>query len=100
MIPAFVAALKIVACTQAQFFANAANTTNRGLDVVIEYNKTVGDNRFRVLFAGNFQHMTIDQINYPPKLSATDELRQTFLSDREQKFILASAPPEKVNTES
>jgi iron complex outermembrane receptor protein len=66
------------------------------LDVVIEYNKTIGDNHYKILFAGNFQHMTIDQINYPPRLSATDELRQTFLSDREQKFILASAPPEKL----
>ncbi|MGZ3765156.1 MAG: TonB-dependent receptor [Mucilaginibacter sp.] len=94
--PAFIAALNALNVTQAQFFANAANTTNKGLDVVIEYNKTVGDNRYRLLFAANFQHMTIDQINYPPKLSSTDELRQTFLSDREQKFILASAPPEKL----
>lgn len=39
--------------------------------------------------------MKIDQINYPPKLSSTDLLKQTFLSDREQKFILASAPPQK-----
>jgi iron complex outermembrane receptor protein len=94
--PAFVAALNSLHVTQAQFFDNAANTTNMGLDIVFEYNKTVGDNRYRVVFAGNFQHMTIDQINYPPKLSATDELRQVFLSDREQKFILASAPPEKI----
>jgi iron complex outermembrane receptor protein len=94
--PAFIAALNSLHVTQAQFFANAANTTNRGLDVVIEYNKTVGDNHYRLLFAGNFQHMNIDKINYPPKLSATDQLRQTFLSDREQKFILASAPPEKL----
>jgi iron complex outermembrane receptor protein len=94
--PAFIAALNALHVTQAQFFDNAANTTNEGVDVVIEYNKTVGDNRYRLLFAGNFQHMTIDRINYPPKLSATDQLRQTFLSDREQKFILASAPPEKL----
>ncbi len=95
--PGFVAILNSLHVQQAQFFDNAANTTNRGLDVVIEYNKTVGDNRFRVVFAGNFQHMTIDQINYPPKFSTTDELRQVFLSDREQKFILASAPPEKIS---
>jgi iron complex outermembrane receptor protein len=39
--------------------------------------------------------MSIDKINYPPKLSTTDLQKQTFLSDREQKFILASAPPQK-----
>ena len=94
--PAFIAALNSLKVSQAQFFANAANTTNMGLDMVVEYNKTVGDNHYKLLFAAIFQHMTIDRINYPPKLSATDELRQTFLSDREQKFILASAPPEKL----
>jgi len=93
--PAFIATLNSLNVAQAQFFANAVNTTNEGIDINIEYNKVVGDNRFRVLLAGNIQHMTIDKINYPSRLSATDELRQTFLSDREQKFILASAPPEK-----
>ena len=93
--PAFIAELNNLKVAQAQFFANAANTTNQGVDIVIEYNKVVGDHRFKLLFAGNVQHMTIDKINYPARLSATDELRQTFLSDREQKFILASAPPEK-----
>ncbi len=93
--PAFIASLNALSVSQAQFFANAANTTNKGVDIVVEYNKVIGDNRYKLLFAGNFQHMTIDKINYPPKLSATDELRQVFLSDREQKFILASAPPEK-----
>lgn len=93
--PSFIATLNSLNVAQAQFFANAVNTTNEGVDVVIEYNKVVGDNRYRLLFAGNIQHMTIDKINYPSKLSATDELRQTFLSDREQKFILASAPPQK-----
>jgi len=76
----------------AQFFANAVNTTNMGVDVVIDYNKKVGDNRFRALFAGNIQNMEIDKINVPDKLSGSAFLQQTFLSDREQKFILASAP--------
>lgn len=80
----------------AQFFANAVNTTNSGIDVVIEYNKKSGDNRFRGLFTGNFQNMEIDKINIPSKLSGSEFLRQTFLSDREQKFILASAPNMKM----
>ncbi len=79
----------------AQFFANAVNTTNAGVDVVIDYNKKVGENRFRVLFAGNIQDMKINDINVPEKLSGSTFLQQTFLSDREQKFILASAPKMK-----
>jgi len=86
------ASLKV---SYAQFFANAVNTTNTGVDVVIEYNKKVGANRYKGLFTGNFQHMTIDDINVPAKLSGSDFLKQTFLSDREQKFILASAPKMK-----
>lgn len=76
----------------AQFFANAVNTTNAGVDIVIDYNKKFGDNRFRALLAGNLQTMKINKINVPDKLSGSAFLKQTFLSDREQKFILASAP--------
>jgi iron complex outermembrane receptor protein len=65
------------------------------LDVVIDYSKTVGANRFKVLFAGNFQSMDIDKVNYPAILGTTPALQATFLSDREKKFILASAPPQK-----
>lgn len=82
----------------AQFFANAVNTTNTGIDVVVDYSKTWGEHRFKALLAGNIQKMTIDQINIPAKLSGSAFLRSTFLSDREQKFILASAPPMKFST--
>ena len=79
----------------AQFFANAVNTTNMGVDLVIDYNARIGANKFKGLFTANFQDMQIDQINVPAKLSGSEFLRQTFLSDREQKFILASAPNSK-----
>jgi iron complex outermembrane receptor protein len=95
--PTFTDALKNLHVSSAQFFANAVNTTNKGLDVVIEYNKTIGANRFRVLFTGNFQTMKIDKVNYPPILGTTPALRETFLSEREKKFILASAPPQKLS---
>ncbi len=81
----------------AQFFANAVNTSNVGVDVVIDYNKRIDKNhRFKALFACNLQSMKIDEINVPAKLSGSTFLRQTFLSDREQKFILASAPKTKL----
>lgn len=79
----------------AQFFANAVNTTNKGVDIVIDYTRKWGHHRIKGLFAGNFQTMEIDKINIPAKLSGSDFLKQTFLSDREQKFILASAPKTK-----
>lgn len=80
----------------AQFFANAVNTTNKGLDIVIEYNKRFEKQGFKALLTGNIQKMTIDKINVPTALNGTETLRKTFLSEREEKFILASAPPMKL----
>jgi iron complex outermembrane receptor protein len=79
----------------AQFFANAVNTTNKGIDLVLEYNKKFGTRSFRALLTGNIQDMKIDKINVPEKLSSTADLRATFYTEREQKFILASAPNAK-----
>jgi iron complex outermembrane recepter protein len=80
----------------AQFFANAVNTTNRGLDLVFDYNRRRRTGHVRALLTANFQKMTIDKINVPERLNNTEALRATFLSDREQRFILASAPPVKM----
>ncbi len=80
----------------AQFFANAVNTTNQGIDVVLDYHRRMENRNFRFLVAANFQKMKIDDINVPRALNDTEGHRKTFLSSREQKFILASAPPVKV----
>jgi iron complex outermembrane receptor protein len=93
--PGLTSQMDILNVSLAQFFANAVNTTNSGVDIVLDYNKKVGKNRIKGLFAGNFQTMEIDKINVPVKLSGSTFLQQTFLSDREQKFILASAPKMK-----
>ncbi|HKR06422.1 MAG TPA: TonB-dependent receptor [Bacteroidia bacterium] len=93
--PVFLSTLNSFNAAYAQFFANAVNTTNKGVDAVIEYKKVMEKNSFRVTLAGNYQKMTIDKINVPAKLNDTEQHRQTFLSDREQAFILASAPEMK-----
>lgn len=81
----------------AQFFANAVNTTNKGLDVVIDYNKRSGHHRYKALFAGNVQTMSIDKINVPAQLAGSEALRETFYSQREQSFVLAAAPRSKAS---
>ena len=68
----------------AQFFANAVNTTNRGIDIVIDYNKKCGSSRYRLLTTANFQRMSINKINVPNKLNDTEshqviENRLSFL---------------------
>ncbi len=93
--PALTTELQNLNVSLAQFFANAVNTTNRGIDIVIDYNKRFEESRFRALFTANFQKMTLDKINVPTLLDDTPEHRANFLSDREQTFLLASAPPAK-----
>ncbi|MFN4253395.1 MAG: TonB-dependent receptor domain-containing protein [Saprospiraceae bacterium] len=90
--PDFTNALKQLNVASAQFFANAVNTTNMGVDVVIDYSKRIGSNQhFKALLAANFQDMKIDKINVPARLNNSEY----FLSTREQAFILASAPNQK-----
>ncbi len=94
--PTFSAALKALHIDNAQFFANAVNTTNLGLDIVFDYSHKWHHQSFRALLTGNIQHMNIDKINVPAKLNDSYLHRQEFFSDREQTFVLASAPPVKL----
>jgi iron complex outermembrane receptor protein len=95
--PALIAAMQNLNVSLAQFFANAVNTTNKGIDIVIDYNKTFGKHNFKGILTGNFQNMTIDKVNVPAKLNDTKDHQVTFLTEREEKFILASAPKTKFN---
>ncbi|MEO6357738.1 MAG: TonB-dependent receptor, partial [Ferruginibacter sp.] len=81
----------------AQFFANAVNTTNYGIDIVADYTKRWGNNTLRFLLAGNFQKINIDKINIPSALNGTPLNRKTFYSDREEAFLKASAPNRKIS---
>ncbi len=79
----------------AQFFANAVNTTNRGIDFVIDYKKRWENSHFTALLAGNVQGLTIDKINIPTTFKGSPYDSATFFSDREQYFLKASAPKAK-----
>jgi iron complex outermembrane receptor protein len=79
----------------AQFFANAVNTTNYGLDVVADYVIRWTGSSLKILLAGNLQHINIDKINVPSALNDSKLHRKTFYSDREEAFLKASAPKSK-----
>ena len=92
--PAFVSQFPADVST-AQFFANAVNTTNTGVDIVADYTKRFGKNTLKILLAGNVQNINIDKINYPAVFSTSDALKKNFYSDREEAFLKASAPKTK-----
>jgi len=81
--------------TTVQFFANAVNTTNYGLDIVADYSTRWGGNGLKLLLAGNVQSMTVDAVHVPPALNGTVLNQKTFFSDRERAFLIASAPKVK-----
>jgi len=80
----------------AQFFANAVNTTNTGVDVVADYQlKLSNKEKLKILLVANFQNIAIDEIHVPSALSTTEYNTSTFFSDREKYFLKASAPKSK-----
>jgi iron complex outermembrane receptor protein len=91
----FTSQLKKLDVGTAQFFANAVNTTNTGLDIIIDYTKRWGTQSFKALLAGNIQHMSINAIHVPALLNDTRLHQKTFFSDREEAFLKASAPKNK-----
>ena len=92
---AFTSQLSSINVQTAQFFDNAVNTTNYGIDVVLDYSRKLGKGNFKALLAGNFQHMTVDEVHVPVALDDSYRHRKTFFSDREEAFLLASAPKAK-----
>lgn len=94
---AFTNKLKALGVSTAQFFDNAVNTTNLGLDIVVDYTKKWGNKSFKALLSGNLQHMKVDEVHVPVALNDSYSHQKTFFSDREEAFLLASAPKAKFN---
>ena len=94
---AFTSQLDAIGVATAQFFDNAVNTTNYGLDIVADYSKKWNNKSFKALLSGNFQRMKVDEVHVPPALNSNKINQKTFFSDREESFLLASAPKAKFN---
>lgn len=85
--------LKALNVGAAQFFTNALDTKSQGLDVILTYNRAIGSHQFRFSFAGNFNDMTLGEIKTSPKLRGKKDI---YFGAREQAFLLASAPKNKM----
>ncbi|MBE9464028.1 TonB-dependent receptor domain-containing protein [Dyadobacter subterraneus] len=87
--------LKSLNVGQAQFFTNALSyTTTKGIDVIIAHSTPLGQGRFSTTLASNFNWMKLGPINTSPKLAGKEN---TYFNQRERSFVLASAPPSKIN---
>lgn len=81
--------------TAAQFFTNAVNTTTLGLDVVLNYSLTLGNNdRLGFSLVGNINNMKVDAVNTTGLLEGKED---SYFGPRDSAFLVNSAPPSKFN---
>lgn len=78
---------------QANFFTNAIDSKNIGIDFIATYGTRIGTNPFNASFAMNLNKLSIEKIYTSPKLAGKES---NYLSEREKSFIIASAPKSKL----
>lgn len=78
----------------ARFFTNAVDTKTMGLDAIISYKIYMNDNTLTLTYAGNFNQMEVTAIHTNDILVGKED---NYFSDREEYFLLASAPPVKMH---
>lgn len=78
----------------AAFFVNAVDTRTTGIDLTISHSTEIGDGELSTYFALNHGKTEITQVNVPGPLSGPGG-PETFLSDRERRFIEDGAPSTK-----
>lgn len=76
-----------------QFFINAGDTKTKGADLVLNYrNIELGEGKFNVNLAANFNTTTIDKINTPKGLADNG---YSIFDRREEGLITSSRPKSK-----
>lgn len=78
----------------AAFFVNAVDTRTTGIDLTVSHSTEVGDGELTTYFALNHGKTEITRVNVPAPLSGEGG-PETFLSDRERRFIEDGAPSTK-----
>lgn len=87
--------LKSVMVSQARFFTNAlSSTTTYGVDVVATHTTALGDGKLKTTLSANFNKMELGDVNTSSRLIDKEDI---YFGERERRFVLASAPPTKVN---
>ena len=69
---------------QANFFSNAIDTTTRGVDLIVTYDTELAGGDLSVVFAGNHNNTTVDDINAPtgvPEAIAFSPISESFITD-------------------
>jgi iron complex outermembrane receptor protein len=86
--------LKRLNVDNARVFANSLSTSTAGVDLTLKYTTDLGAGKFNTYLSANYNTMSIDSIKTNDRLIGKSAV---FLDKRERYFILASAPPTKIN---
>jgi iron complex outermembrane receptor protein len=78
----------------ARAFANALTTSNAGVDITLKYTAELGAGKLNTYLSGNYNTMSIDSIATNDRIFGKEA---SILDKRERYFLLASAPPTKIN---
>jgi iron complex outermembrane receptor protein len=70
------------------------DTRTFGADIILSYFYQRSDHKIQATFAGNINRMDIRNIKTNDKLQGKEDI---YFGNREQLFLLASAPPSKLN---
>lgn len=88
------AVLKRLNVAQVRFFTNSLTTSTAGADLTLKYISELGTGKLTTILSANYNTMRIDTIKTHERL---DGKQANYLDRRERYFILASAPPMKIN---
>ena len=86
--------LKRLNVAQARFFTNSLTTSTAGVDLTLKYTAELGAGKLNTILSANYNTMSIDTIETNERLA---NKQANYLDKRERYFILASAPPMKIN---
>lgn len=86
--------LTALGVVQAQFFTNAVDTRNRGVDVILTHDTALGEGRLVTSLAANFNKVDILAVKTNATLAGKEDV---YFSSREKAFVEASAPKSKMN---
>lgn len=88
------AELQALGVGAAQFFTNAVDTRTLGADLILTYVRNLGNGKLTASFAANMNRMTVENVYTNDKLAGKEDI---YFGNRERLFLLASAPPSKLN---
>ncbi|MCF6352164.1 MAG: TonB-dependent receptor [Cyclobacteriaceae bacterium] len=95
--PVLTAIFAAAGADKAQFLANAVDTKNTGIDIVLGHKLDIGSNMsLNSSFAATFSTVEITNVNVPDKIAAAG-LSRDFFDGQEEAFLTIARPRTKWN---